>query len=395
MEILDMVKIVKENDANELKRIKDAEDLKCSNFTLDCPNSSGFIPYYNITILHAAAFYDSLECFIFLIDECGFTYREESANSYFPLHYACCSGAYEVASYILEKDPEEAKMVPPGLSHHFLFFAAIGGNPEIMRELFEKGADLSNRANTLDDPIGRAVMVGNIACLKILLEHGKIGASGDNSPIINSVINSRPDATMILLESASPEDIVKFNREGKSFFTYAAFCGIKFKEPVLYALKLIGSLPIEVPRESPEKGVCHWICQFADLEIAEAMLSTRFYDINRYILKAGSGPYQLLDRKDLKEDTIIQLLSLLIQKGFDLNRRENLNNNNGLPDTPSLLEKICLFTMIKLYKVIGFLIDHGADPMAPCVRNGKPLYDNIKERKMLKLLEVFDEHMHK
>lgn len=35
-----------------------------------------------------------------------------SAALYSPLHYACLNGSLEVCTYILKKDPDEAKMLP-------------------------------------------------------------------------------------------------------------------------------------------------------------------------------------------------------------------------------------------------------------------------------------------
>lgn len=53
----------------------------------------------NLHILHVAAYYDSLETFLFVYNF-GFDPNIKSSNEFYPLHYACFGGAIEVTSFL-------------------------------------------------------------------------------------------------------------------------------------------------------------------------------------------------------------------------------------------------------------------------------------------------------
>lgn len=65
------------------------------------------LPLDNITLLHIAALFDSLECFV-ILERYGFKIDCKSVDDYQPLHYACMLGALEVTSYILSQNPKLA-----------------------------------------------------------------------------------------------------------------------------------------------------------------------------------------------------------------------------------------------------------------------------------------------
>ena len=67
------------------------------------------LPLNNVTLLHIAALFDSLESFI-ILERNGFKLDCRTADEYQPLHYACMLGALEVASYILSRNPSLAKI---------------------------------------------------------------------------------------------------------------------------------------------------------------------------------------------------------------------------------------------------------------------------------------------
>lgn len=62
------------------------------------------------TLLHVAAYYDSLECFIFL-QGLGLDAEGPNAYSYLPIHYACSNGSIEVATLILFLHPKQASAI--------------------------------------------------------------------------------------------------------------------------------------------------------------------------------------------------------------------------------------------------------------------------------------------
>lgn len=67
-------------------------------------------PNEKCTILHYAAFYNSLDIFKYLENEKKLPLRIPSELGLLPLHYACAHGSSDVALYILGKDPEQAKI---------------------------------------------------------------------------------------------------------------------------------------------------------------------------------------------------------------------------------------------------------------------------------------------
>ncbi|OHS98741.1 hypothetical protein TRFO_08753 [Tritrichomonas foetus] len=66
-----------------------------------------FLPSDNLSLMHVAAFYDALECFI-ILSQNGFQVDCQSADSLHPIQYACYSDAVEIVSYILQVKPSEA-----------------------------------------------------------------------------------------------------------------------------------------------------------------------------------------------------------------------------------------------------------------------------------------------
>ena len=69
---------------------------------------SHFRSTQNLTPLHIAAFFDSLECFIFLIN-LEFNINALSADDYEPFDYACAGGSLEIVTYILTRDKNKIK----------------------------------------------------------------------------------------------------------------------------------------------------------------------------------------------------------------------------------------------------------------------------------------------
>lgn len=58
------------------------------------------LPIQELSLIHIAALFDSLECFVTLQRK-GFEINTRSSNGYLPIHYACCLGSIEVTTYIL------------------------------------------------------------------------------------------------------------------------------------------------------------------------------------------------------------------------------------------------------------------------------------------------------
>ena len=96
---LKIIQTIKDNNTRDLELLSDdIKKMTESSFEIrlngtqnirDQIEKDSNIPENNITLLHVAAYYDSLECFIFLQTKTNLNLRVESANGLFPLHYAC------------------------------------------------------------------------------------------------------------------------------------------------------------------------------------------------------------------------------------------------------------------------------------------------------------------
>ena len=179
------------------------------------------IPTENLTLLHIAAFYDSFEVFVYL-ESLGFSLKTPSAAQYYPIHYACANGSLEVCSYILMKEPFEARMLPD-VEYHLIYLATTAGNCQILKLLFSCGADINADKNKNNKPVQQAIRTRNVECLKLLLP--KITRTDldtrEYTSIMLAITNNQPDAVPLLLEAG--EDPGKFTSQKVLFLIYRVY----------------------------------------------------------------------------------------------------------------------------------------------------------------------------
>lgn len=99
-----------------------------------------------------------------------------------------------------------------------------------------------------------------------------------------------------------------------------------------------------------QEGVCHWICTYRDIDVAKLMLNTPNVLINRLDKAYKTGPTLLSEVRD--RSLVVELIKLLIEKGFDINTQKN-------EDVPTLLESFISSISIN-YDAVEFLINQGA-----------------------------------
>ena len=90
------------------------------------------------------------------------------------------------------------------------------------------------------------------------------------------------------------------------------------------------NIPIEPP-EIPGKlqaGVCHWICEYGDVDVAKLLFLRNDIIINRFNAENKLGPAYLTEKKD---KCVTEILLLAIENGLDINKRYDLHS-------PTLLE---------------------------------------------------------
>lgn len=312
-EILD---ILKNDDSNQLQKI--IEDSNSLDLLYEIENLHKFIPpkipLKNLTLLHAAAYYNSLNCYILLLKQEKFNTRTLNPDSYYPFHYACYNHSYEVFNYTLQIDPLIVQSCPEGAEHQYLYLSSYGNDHRIIKKLFEYKINIKLEKETIECIIDEFINEhAPLRSIQFLLDN-TIHTNIINENIIlqmSALINNSPYLLPYLIKS--PEDASFISPEGESVFSLACFYGLKTE--ILDMLKINGNKQIEPPISIQCKGVCHWICQLADYDVAKAMLSTPGVLINRLDNRGYPGIFHLLDQKK-SNDEITKIMLLLIENVF-------------------------------------------------------------------------------
>ncbi|KAK8893366.1 hypothetical protein M9Y10_021783 [Tritrichomonas musculus] len=337
-----------------------------------------------ITLLHVAAFFDSLECFCYLLPKFKYGLRTQSVKAYYPLHYACFNGSREIAVYILKKEPQMAAETPPNIDHHFIYYTIFGGDPIILTELFENGAELDDKRNMKDDPIGKAIDLCQIPCLEVLLKYEKRMLNQEHfTPAMLAAKNCHPEALKILVRSS--DELAYFSPTNQSVISLIFYYsnGGMFKDVLIDLLKKYPNIRIEPPDEIVAPGVCHWLCKVCNKELAELMVETREVNINRVDDQFHTGPFNLSLRRDLKDDDIIAILKIIIGHGFDINYRPN--------NRSEILIEYFINAMLKRKKVIEFILSQGVNLDVPSFKfKNMTIFEQVMSSNDKDLKRIFE-----
>lgn len=339
------------------------------------------LPTSSLTLMHIAAFCDSLEIFIFLQKK-GLPIDLPSKESYYPIHYASLNGSSKVVEYILSVDPTQATILPP-VDFHLILLATVSKKPNILQLLFKNGADPKAPENKNNQPAMAAIRIRNIECLKVLLENGvknEIDRMG-YSLLMMAVACNAPEAVHLLVEYG--EDLEYINEKTyETALTLACFQG--FRSIVQYFCDRMNKVDIDPCVR--KKAIVHYICDSKDPEIVKIVLS-KGINVNRLDENGHTGVFDLLDLTN--ENTMIEIISLLYENGLDLNiqgvsiKGEKVNTILG-----DLVASIH-----RPIKVIDWLLKHGANPNATMFPLNKLIIDIVKTSKNRKLLEVFQDNV--
>ena len=336
------------------------------------------IPSVNLTLMHVAAYYDSLEVFVYL-ESIGFLLEEESADQYRPIHYGCLNGSLEVCTYILSKMPEQARILPE-VDFHLIYLATTSGNALILRELFACGADIKDRRNIGNRPVQQAIKTGHVQCLKVLLEkNARRVDPKEYTPIMLAITNSQPEAIPLLLQSGEDPSVITLEKRE---------CALQlacFQREVEVVRELCERLVnVDLPEEMHERAAVHWICQSHHPEIARIILA-KGINVNRLDGDGHAGPYYMLDVGE--EHEILEIFDLLLKHGLNL----NISAPTAKPTNTILGEFVTSIT--RPLKIIEWLLAHGADPTAKLVSTGQRICDYVKTSKIEPIIELFDRFM--
>jgi ankyrin repeat protein len=303
--------------------------------------------------MHIAAFFDSLDCFIYL-ERKGLSLSQESAASYLPLHYACYNNSYEVVCYIIRREPRQASLIS-SVEWHLLYLATVGGDPEILLLLLRNGADLSLHTGA-NAPIPQAIRKRNVPCLRILLAHNvKNVRSADYTSLMLAISSNEPKAIPLLLDSGEDPGFITAGYE--SALSLACFQGESWIETVRLICDRVTNIDLDPTLK--EKAAIHWACSSKSPEIVRIILE-KGVDVNRVDSKEKSGLYYLLD--NCSEDVVIEIMELMVAHGFDVRAHPA-----AVIDFVQAMSKPC--------RVIEWLFEHGADPAGKA--NGKKVADTV------------------
>lgn len=396
------IELIKNNDQVGLSSIMTDGDATGSNFCIEEVNRGDLINNISnqnerllerednlindrITLLHVAAYYDSLECFVYLHKIKNYNIRIFSSRSFLPLHYACYNGSMEVTGYILREDASEILLCKNNL---LLCFAVHGNNAKILEELFQHGAILRKVQNNIYDPIGKAISVDNYESCEILTRYSE-GYSTDFSPAMTAAKMVNAELVRFLVKKPSDLDFSDLVHKSVFSLIFEISDGQKFRELIIEWLSKWDDIELEPPMNLHMNGVCHWACKLGDPDAAKLMFRTNNVYINRIGINNHLGTYYLANKNNnMTDHEIITMLNIMISNGFDI----NFQPEGGYCESTL---KSFLRTIRIRYEVIDFLISKGADPNLPWSEDRThTILDDVKKRKNdKKLMKIFEKFL--
>lgn len=382
LDISSLVPLICNNSIEELTELWDKfpDDKLTANFTFQ--SNSRVLPTSSLSLMHIAAFYDSLESFKFL-EQKGIPINILSGDSYYPIHYACLNGSFRVVEYILSVDPSQATVLPQ-VSCHLIVLTVFSGKSDILQLLFKNGADPNAPENMKNRPLLQAARHGSIECLKVLFENGcKDVNYFDYSLLMMIIASDELDYVPTVVESGV--DLEHMSKETYETALSLA-CLQSYRKTVKYLCDRMKN--VDIDPSIRKRAAVHWICQSKDPEIAKFILA-KGIDVNRLDEDGNPGPYYLMDLTDA--DTTIQILELLCENGFDINIQgksvDGKEANTVLGDFVASIHRP--------KKVIEWLLEHGADMNANMVASKKSIIETVSNSRNRSLLPIFKKYIPK
>ena len=298
-----IVQDVCDNNARALEKVT-ARNLDMSIYSLpskDIGNKP--LEANQLTLAHIAAFYDSLECFVYIYKKTGGeSLNKWSAHSNTPLQYACVNGSLEVATFILSLAPKQE-------NQELLLYAVFGKSPEMVNVLFNYCGTKAFTDVEVATAYRCAIEVQCVDCMKLLLHRGRAKVTGE-SLLMAAVKHVYPEAVRLLLEAGENPDYVN----GATYDTpLRVACYFKNERCVELLLEKIVSPD---PKPAYDTGAVFWICESHNVRIARMMLE-KGIDVNRLDEHHRMGVSRLVDRAT--EDESIEIMELMLRHGWDIN----------------------------------------------------------------------------
>jgi ankyrin repeat protein len=232
-------------------------------------------PHTSLSLMQVAAFYDSLECFLYLFGR-GLSLEILSAAEFHPIHYAAAGGGSEVASFLCEHASPSIHRAPPGefADGTQMWLAVQSHSYEIVRVLLESGVDIRSGRSS---PLTAAIRKRNIPIISLLLEHNSPLSSADErhySPMMRAIVQDLSSIVPIMLEADADPNYM--TPEGKNALHLA--CTQNMADTVRLLLDY-GADPT-IPGFNAQTGI-HWAAASGNV------------DIIRMVVAAGADPHAL------------------------------------------------------------------------------------------------------
>jgi ankyrin repeat protein len=162
------------------------------------------IPHHYVHPLHYAAYCDSVDCLIYLLDA-GVAVNIPSAQEFSPLHFACAAGAEECALILLERGANPNFSVREFTP---LCGAAYSGNCVILQSLIDYGADISGPKSSIPRATQIAMKTRHVECVLMLLSYRCAQNVGGLTPLMLAVTMHLDDAIEPLINhGVSPGEV--------------------------------------------------------------------------------------------------------------------------------------------------------------------------------------------
>ena len=173
-----------------------------------------------MSLIHVAAFYDSIECLQYLIKK-GQSPTLKSGFGFSPLHYAIYGFAQETVVYLLSECNADPNECPEGTGFTPIYLSVFQKSAVILNILFDFGAICDGSKMMSDKGIKSPIMTAlnsvNYEAFKTLLERSRIDSSKDEaqySTLMKAISSHVFNAVEPLIELGV--DVNYSTRDGKT-----------------------------------------------------------------------------------------------------------------------------------------------------------------------------------
>lgn len=321
-------------------------------------------PLEQMTLLHVAAYFNAIDCFVYLVNECeSFSGKinNESAKFYTPFHYACMFNSFEVASYIFQyyslnenlnvEELYQNDYTTQDETKAVIKMCMNVGSYDILKLLITKynysieKASKNKPKMIIENCITDAIQNKYVKCLELIYSTLPISAShSDRTPLMTAIVYYDLQAVDLFLDG-------KINPAYKNSNDQTALslaCFLKYKDICLKILEYLDDPDIDPKYKAP--AAIHWICGFGDPDVAEAVIS-KGINVNRTDDKGWYGLRYATFTKD-NEDNYLKIFKMMKERQWDV----NMNSSN----CPCILAYL-LTNIYQPPKLIEWLLYNEAD----------------------------------